>query len=85
MATAATPTPTIPPALSDALTNGLKLNITGTLPGEALITALIGYATEVRATMDPALMKRLDAITVQQIEDVQTLWRSIWVKLGVVR
>ena len=82
------PDPTTPalPTLADALgPNGIKLNISGTLPGEALITALIAYATAVRATMDPALVKRLDAITVQQIEDVQGLWRSIWVKLGVVK
>lgn len=76
----------IAPTLADALSPaGLKLNITGTLPGEALITAILGYASQVRATMDPALVKRLDAITVQQIEDVQALWRSIWVKLGVVK
>lgn len=77
--------PPISPALADALTNGLKLNIQGTLPGETLIVALIGYATMVRSTMDKALMDRLDAITVQQIEDVQGLWRSIWVHLGVVK
>lgn len=76
----------IAPTLADALSpTGIKLNISGTLPGEALITALIAYATDVRATMDPALVKRLDAITVQQIEDVQALWRSIWIKLGVVK
>ncbi len=71
-------------AFADVLANGLKLNITGSLPGEAVITAIIGYATAVRATMDPALTKRLDAITVQQLEDVQGLWRSIWVHLGVI-
>ncbi len=74
--------------LNTALSTGLKLNISGTLPGEALITALISYASEVRATMadkDPALMTRLDAVVVQQLEDLQTVWRGLWVKLGLLK
>lgn len=86
MSTAPAPNPT--DLLATALSTGLKLNISGTLPGETLLTALIGYATTVRVTMastDPALMVRLDAVIVQQIEDLQAVWRGLWVKLGVVK
>ncbi len=76
------------PTLADALKvvdGGIKLNISGTLPGEALITAIMTYAAQVRATMDPKLMARWDAVTVQQVEDLQAVWRGIWVALGVVK
>jgi hypothetical protein len=82
MATAPIPAPSI----VDLLTKGIdiKFNVTGSLPGESIIAALIAYCSQVRATMDPALMKRLDAVTVQQIEDVQHVWRGIWQTLGVI-
>ena len=77
---------TIPtPTLTDALTKGIDLKISGTLPGETLAVAIINYAQTVRSTMDPALMKRLDTITVQQLEDLQSVWRGIWKTLGVVQ
>jgi hypothetical protein len=79
--------PDTTPTLADALKvvdGGIKLNISGTLPGEALITAIMAYSMQVRATMDPALLKRWDAVTVQQVEDVQHVWRGIWKALGVV-
>jgi hypothetical protein len=72
------------PTLTDALTTGIKLNISGTLPGEALLTQVIAYADRVRATMDPELRTRLDKILVQQMEDLQSLWRGIWTTLGVL-
>ncbi len=65
--------------------NSLKLNVSGTLPGEAMFTALLNYVALRTATMDPDLRKRLDAILVQQAEDLQHIWRSIWVKLGVLQ
>ncbi len=67
------------PALPD-----IKLNFSGSMPGEAAFVALIGYVGQVRATMDPALVKRLDAILVQQAEDLQSVWRHLWVKAGVL-
>ena len=79
------PSPT-PPTIADILGGKpLNISITGSLPGEQLITAIITYASQARATMDPALLKRFDAVTVQQIEDLQSVWRSIWVALGVVK
>lgn len=72
------------PTLADALGAGIKLNITGSLPGEALMTAIMQYVTTVRANMDPALLRRWDAITIQQMEDLQSLWRGIWETIGVL-
>lgn len=63
---------------------GLELKISGTLPGETMVVKILDYLEAQRATMDPALQKRLDAITVQQIEDLQHVWRGIWQALGVV-
>jgi hypothetical protein len=89
MATSTTPFPPIDPtvlaAIQAALSTGIKLNITGTLPGEGMITAILTYATEVRKTMDPALLKETDAITTQMLVDVYGVWRGIWVALGVVK
>lgn len=77
----------IPQAISDLLTNGLniKINASGQLPGESIISALINYAAAARGSMDKDLMARLDAVTVQQIEDMQHVWRGIWKALGVVQ
>jgi hypothetical protein len=63
-------------------TDGALVGVT--LPGETVIAALINYAATVRSTMDPALMKRLDAVIVQQVEDLQQVWRKAWVKAGVI-
>ena len=81
-----TPTP-VPADLLAQLQKGmdLKLNVTATLPGEALIVALINYATEVRKNMDTEMIKRLDTVTVQQIEDLQHVWRGLWKLVGVVQ
>ena len=78
-------TPIAAPDPLAALKQGLDIRITGTLPGEQLFAALLAYATEVRATMDPALLKRFDAVLVQQYEDLQKVWRGIWVGLGVLK
>lgn len=77
--------PAVPSPLTQALTTGLNLKISGTLPGEQLLVAAFEYAGTVRGSMDPALQKRLDAIVVQQLEDVQALWRGIWIHLGLVK
>jgi hypothetical protein len=78
-------TPVAPPDPLAALRQGLDIKITGTLPGETVFAALLSYATEMRATMDPALLKRFDAVLVQQYEDLQKIWRNIWVGLGVLK
>jgi hypothetical protein len=65
-------------------TLGLSLNITGTLPGEALLEELTKYAGIVRNTMAPALRDRLDAILVQQAEDLQKVWRGMFVRAGIL-
>ena len=72
------------PALPDLSNLNLKLNVTGTLPGETIIAALINYAAAREATMDPALKARLDAVLVQQVEDLQHVWRGIWHAWGIV-
>lgn len=82
-----TPIVTPPSDLLSTLANGvnIKFNVTGELPGENLIISIMAYATEVRKTIDPTLMARIDAITVQQMEDVQKIWRGIWVALGLLK
>ncbi len=79
MATSTTP---LSPWTQDG--SSLKLNVSGTLPGEGALIALLNFAAIRTATMDPDLRKRLDTILVQQAEDLQHIWRSIWVKLGVL-
>jgi hypothetical protein len=57
------------------------LRITGTLPGETAIQAIC----EARKTVDPALLKRLDAVLVQMVEDVHGLWRKMWTDAGLLK
>lgn len=73
-----------PDLLSKALAGELKLNISGSLPGETLMVKILEVYLSVRAGMDPALVARWDAVTVQQVEDLQRAWRGIWQTLGVV-
>ncbi len=61
------------------------LNINASFPGEAIIVALLNYAAERSHDMDPALRKRLDTILVEQVGDLQGVWRALWVKAGVVK
>ncbi len=79
---------TTPTALPDplaALRQGLDIKITGTMPGETLMVALLQYGSTVRQTMDKDLLKRFDAVFIQQYEDLQSVWRHIWVGLGVLK
>lgn len=79
------PAPAPSALLEQALGTGLKLNISGTLPGEQLLIAILTTYATVRAGMDPALVARWDAVTVQQIEDLQHVWRGLWQTLGVLK
>ena len=63
----------------------IKLSVTGNLPGESAFVAGLNYAATVRATMDPAVAKRWDAIFIQQAEDLQGLWRGMWVMAGLLK
>jgi len=72
-------------SLVDAISKGIEIKVTGSLPGETVILAVLKAYISVRESMDPELRKRWDAITVQQLEDVQNVWRGIWVALGVVK
>jgi hypothetical protein len=75
----------LPVALKSLSDLKLDLGVSATLPGEAVITALISFANTARSNMDPALRTRLDVVLVQQIEDLQRVWRSLWIRLGVVQ
>ena len=81
--------PAVPPVISDllqqALTGGLKLSISGTFPGEALLVKILEVYMMVRGGMDKALVARWDAVTVQQVEDMQAVNRGIWLTLGVLK
>ncbi len=87
-----TPSPTLSPspslldptALLKTLQAGLDIKITGELPGEGLMVALLTYMGTVRTTMDKGLRDRMDAVMVQQYEDLQKVWRGIWVAMGVI-
>lgn len=82
-----TPSPASSPVadLIQGIQGDLKLNISGTLPGEAVLTALISFLTVSRETMDPEVRKRFDLVLAQQTEDLQKLWRGLWVMLGVLK
>ena len=45
--------------------------------GEAVIVAILEYATACRETMSQANRDRLDAANIQAIEDWQSFWRGI--------
>lgn len=74
-------------ATIDDLLNGktLSLNISGSLPGEQLISKILDLYMETRKEMSPELRAKWDAVLVQQIEDAQSIWRKIWVALGVLK
>jgi hypothetical protein len=63
----------------------MDVNLNASFPGENLVVALLNYAAQRSHDMDPDLRKRLDAVLVQQVEDLQGVWRAAWVKLGVVK
>lgn len=46
----------------------LKIEFSGSIPGEQIIVAALNYAQTVRQTMDPALLKRQDQIAVEMQE-----------------
>ena len=77
-------TPLDVPAILKSLTD-IKLSITGNLPGEQALVAVLNFASSNRLTMNPAIRDRFDAITVQQAEDLQKLWRGIWVLSGLLK
>ena len=82
----ATPAPALPDisGLLKQLTD-IKLSVTGSLPGESAFVAGLNYAASVRATMDPKISARWDAIFIQQAEDLQGLWRGMWVMAGLLK
>lgn len=63
----------------------MDLNLNASFPGEGIVVALLNFASQRAHDMDPALLKRLDAVLVQQVEDLQGVWRATWIKLGVVK
>jgi hypothetical protein len=74
-----------PAKLLQTLQAGLDIKVSGELPGEAAFVALVTFAGQVRTSMDKALVARLDAVMVQQAEDLQKVWRGIWVAMGVLQ
>jgi hypothetical protein len=46
-------------------------------PGEAVIVAILNYATVCRETMSAANRDRLDTANIQAIEDWQAFWRGL--------
>ena len=73
----ATPAPPTIPAPID-----LRLVVSGQLPGEALIVALLDHDSRVRATMSAENLARWDNLWLTAIEDVQHAWRGLWKSAG---
>ena len=70
--------------MADTITKSFDLKISGQLPGETALLAVLNFATAFRATMDPAVRDRWDKILVEQAEDLQKVWRKMWVDWGVL-
>ena len=75
---------TVLDSIQNFFKNGLNLNIAGQLPLEGLLTALLNYAATYRASMSQQSRDAVDAIFVQQLQDVQYLWRKLFVDAGVL-
>lgn len=58
-----------------------SLNIGATLPGEALVVAIIEAVTENRRTMSQANRDRFDAMVIKSMEDGSAFWSSIFTPL----
>jgi len=74
-----------PAAALAGLQTGIKLNLAGTLPGEELLAKMVEAWQTQRTTMDPDIRRRFDLILIQQWEDLQHLWRGIFVAMGVLK
>ena len=57
----------------------------GSFPGETFLAAFFNWASTVRATMDPEIRRRFDLVWVQQYEDLQGIWRGIWIAAGLIK
>lgn len=62
-----------------------EIRVSGKLPGEDVIAKIIDWNMKYRDTMDPEIRKRWDAILVEQAEDLQAIWRNLWVQWGLLR
>lgn len=67
----------------NSLKGGIGVGVS--LPGEVAFTALLNFLSQARATMDPEIRKRYDTVMVQQYEDLQAIWRKLWVDAGVLK
>lgn len=65
----------------------LKLNIavTGKLPGEDLLIEIFKHDVEVRKSMSPENLARWDNIWLTTVEDLQHVWRGLWIMWGVIK
>ncbi len=72
-------------ALVQAATGGFELKISGKLPGEEFGAALLNYMAVRQTNMAPQYRDRLDAVLAEQAEDLQYIWRKIWVTAGVLQ
>lgn len=70
--------------MPDAITKSLEVKISGQLPGEAGYCKTLDFIMSRFAGMDPAIQKRWDAILIEQAEDLQRVWRKLWVDWGVL-
>ena len=52
----------------------MRITLSAGFPGEALVVAILNYATEVRKTMSQANIDRLDAVNLRFLEAVVSVW-----------
>ena len=59
----------------------IKLNITGTLPGEALVVSIFDYAKATRTTQSQETRDAWD----KRLLTLYDRWDAFWVSLGVIK
>ena len=64
-----------------AVVKEIRLNVTGSIPGEALVVAILDYAGKQRETMSQENRDKWDALGLQIIEE----WRALWRSIGVIK
>lgn len=59
----------------------IKLNISGSLPGEAIVVAIFNYAMKVRETQTPEVRAAWD----KRLLELYDRWDAFWKNLGILK
>lgn len=66
--------------MPETIVKDIRINVTGTIPGEQIVVAVLNYAATNRATMSQENRDKWDALGIAVFEE----WRAFWKKIGVI-